>query len=199
MRFALVAATIVALSLVACNGPQGSDSGTGTEIPLTETHEPTESPPSGTPLTPESTENTLVETPEYTGVIFSETRAPEWGFWFDPASTGFWEPSVDDVTRAEKRIRQFLVAAQDDPDLHFYLKANAPIILEKLEEYRRQYVGIIVDGEKRIWCNFFLHVHEFPDWKRDPVFVLDGGNAFWDIEYVLDKDECINFKVHGEA
>jgi hypothetical protein len=174
MRFPLIAATIVALSLIACSGPEKSDSGMGLE-------------------------NTLIETPEYTGVIFSENRASEWSFLFDEASTRFWEPSIDDVSSAEECIRRFLVSVQDDPKAYAFQKENAPYILENLEEYRRQYVGIVVDGEKRIWINSFFSDDSYPDWTRSPVYVLDGGNHFWQIEYILLKDECINFYVHGEA
>jgi hypothetical protein len=45
----------------------------------------------------------------------------------------------------------------------------------------------------------FLSDHSYPDWERVPVYVLDGGKDFWQIEYDLLKDECINFYVHGEA
>lgn len=201
MRFQSVAATVVALSLIACSGPKGSASRMDTEEPASGmgTVEPasgigTEESASGT-----GTENTLIETPEYTGVIISENGASEFSYLFDTASTSFWEPSIDDVARAEERIRQFLVSAQQDPKLDTYQKENAALILRDLETYRRQYVGIVVDGEKRIWCNSFLSHDSFPDWLRLPVDVDDGGTSFWQIEYDLLKDECINFYVHGEA
>ena len=72
MRFPLIAATVVALLLTACNGPAKSTPETGPE-------------------------NTLVETPEYTGVIISENGSSEFSYLFDSASTAFWEPSIDDM------------------------------------------------------------------------------------------------------
>jgi len=167
MRFPFIAAAVVVLSLLACNGPT------------------------------KSTSNTLVETPDYTGVIVSKHRASEWGFLFNLASTEFWEPSEDDVSRAEKCIKQLLVSVQQDPD--DYRKEHAAYILENLLQYRRQYVGRVVNGEKRIWCNAFFAEGSFPDWIDDPVYVIDGGHHYWEIEYVLPKDECISFHVHGEA
>ena len=71
--------------------------------------------------------------------------------------------------------------------------------MNNLGNYRRQYVGIIVDGEKRIWCNSFFSDGSFPDWERVPVDVDGGGKHFWQIEYDLLKDECMNFYVHGES
>jgi hypothetical protein len=197
MRLLSIAATIVALSLIACNGPAKPTSRMGPDDTLIETPEYTESSPTDAPLIPKSPENTLIETPEYTGVIFSENQAREFGFLFDEASTQFWEPSISDVSRAEKCIRQAIVSVQQDPNA--YQKEDAAFILENLKEYRRQYVGIVVDGEKRIWCNAFFFDGSYPDWIDAPVYVLDGGRDFWQIEYVPHEDKCINFHIHGEA
>jgi hypothetical protein len=167
VRFPFIAAAILVLALIACNGP-------------------------GKPAS-----NTLIETPEYTGVIFSENAASKFSFFFDEASTEYWQPSIDDVSRAEKCIRQTLVSVQQDPNA--YQREDAAFILENLKEYRRQYVGIVVDGEKRIWCNAFFFDDSYPDWINAPVYVLDGGRDFWQIEYVPHEDKCISFHIHGEA
>jgi hypothetical protein len=198
MRLLCIAGAIVALALLACSGPTEPAPGTGSEASSTETPEHTQSPPTAAPPTPKSSENTLIETPEYTGVIISEKGASEFHYMFDE-DTEFWQPSIDDISKAEACIRRFLDSAPDNPDLDAYRKANAPFILEHLQEYRRQYVGIVVDGEKRIWCNAFWPRDSYPDWQRLPVYVLDGGRDFWVIEYVLDRDECTDFYVHGEA
>lgn len=71
--------------------------------------------------------------------------------------------------------------------------------MENLEEYRRQYLGVVVDGEKRIWVNAFFSDTSFSDWERVPVDVDGGGRNYWQIEYDLLNDECINFSVHGES
>ncbi len=197
MRFLFVAATLVILLLIACDGPQKPTAGVGPEDTLIETPDHAEPSPSAAPLIRKSRGNTLIETPEYTGVIFSENRASEFSFLFDKASTEFWEPSIDHISRTEECIRQHLVSVQQDPDS--YQNEHAAYILENLGEYRRQYVGVVVDGEKRIWCNAFFFDNSFPDWEHDPVYVLDGGNHFWQIEYDLLMDDCINFSVHGEA
>lgn len=173
MRLPFLAVTMVGLLLIACNGLEEATSETGHE-------------------------NTLVKTPEYTGVIISETGVSEFRYLFE-AATRFWEPSSDDVLSAERCIGRFLASAQQDPKLDTYQKENAAFILENLEKYRRQYVGIVVDGEKRIWCNLFLSDDSFPEWTRIPVDVDGGGNHFWQIDYTVPKDECIHFSVHGES
>jgi hypothetical protein len=200
MRFSLAAVAIIAaLSLIACNGPAESTPEVRPEDTPAETPEHATPSSSATPQTRKIAGNILIETPEYTGVIISESGASEFSFMLNEAPTEFWEPSVDDVSRAEKCIRQFLVSLQDDPELDTYQKEYYAFILENLKDYRRQYVGIVVDGEKRIWCNSFLSENPYPDWQRLPVFVLDGGHYYWEIEYILDRDDCINFYVHGEA
>jgi hypothetical protein len=132
-------------------------------------------------------------------VIFTEKRASEFGFLFDAASTSYWEPSIDDVSSAEECISRFLTSAQEDPTLAPYQMDDAAAVLENLEDYRRQYVGIVVDGEKRIWVNAFVLEDSSANWTRAPVYVLDGGRDYWEIEYVPLDDRCINFHVHGEA
>jgi hypothetical protein len=143
--------------------------------------------------------NLLIESSKYIGVIFSKRNASKWSFLFNEATTEFWEPSSEDVFGAEECIRRFLASAPDNPELRDYEKADAAFVLENLMEYRRQYVGIIVEGEKRIWCNAFWSRGLYPDWELEPVFVLDGGRDYWEIEYLPLTDECVRFHVHGEA
>jgi hypothetical protein len=170
----LFAGAVVALSLIACSGPRESESGTGRE-------------------------HTLVQGPDYTGVIFSEKGALEFGYLLDETSAGFWEPSIDDISSAEACIRKHLVSLQLNPKLDAHQKENVAFILSNLADYRRQYVGIVVDGEKRIWCNSFLSDDSFPEWQRVPVDVDGGGRNFWQVEYLALKDRCTNFRVHGES
>jgi hypothetical protein len=199
MRLPFAAAALLAPVLIACSGPKESASGTGPEKTPIETPEHATSSPTNAPLTPKGPENTLVETPEYAGIIVSEQGASEFGYLFDQASTSFWEPSFDDVWRAEERVRKCLVSARDEPKLDTYQRASIAFILENLEEYRRQYVGIDVDGEKRIWINAFFSDDLHVDWQRVPVDVDGGGKYYWQIEYRPLKDECVDFRVHGES
>lgn len=117
MRFPLIAATILVLSLVACNGSDKSTPELGPEDTPTETPEVTKPTPTSAPPTRQSSDNTFIKTPEYTGVIISENGASEFGYLFASASTEFWEASKDDIAGAEECIRGFLVSLQDNPQL----------------------------------------------------------------------------------
>ena len=199
MRFTLVAAAVVALSLIACNGPGEPTPEIVPEDTLTAASDDTEPSQSDAPVTPKGPENILVETPEYTGIIISEEGVSEFSYLFDTASTGFWEPSINDIPSAEECITRYIASIRDDPRLDAYQREDAAYVLENLGDYRRQYVGILVDGERRIWCNSFLSDDSFPDWERVPVDVDGGGKHFWQIEYDLLMDECLNFYIHGES
>jgi hypothetical protein len=199
MRFPLVAAAIVVLSLVACNGSYNFTQEPRPEGTPAETPEVTEPTPTSALPTRQSSDNTFIETPEYTGVIISENGASEFGYLFASASPEFWEASTDDIAGAEECIREFPISLQDNQQLDTYQQDNLAFIVENLEEYRRQYLGVVVDGEKRIWVNAFFSDTSFPDWERFPVDVDGGGRNYWQIEYDLLNDECINFSVYGES
>jgi hypothetical protein len=142
--------------------------------------------------------NTLVETPDYTGVIVSQAGAEAYRYLLDRASLEFWTPALDDVSRAEMAIRQHVASVQQDPALDVDQREKLAFIVENIARYRRQYVGIVVDGGKRIWCNAFMS-DSFPEWQNRPVDVDGGGNRYWQIEYSLDDGTCSDFVVHGES
>jgi hypothetical protein len=198
MRLPFIAVAILVLLLIACSGSQEPTSEPGRKPTPEPSKEPTPEP-SKEPTPEPSPESILIEAPEYTGVVFTKNGATKFGRRFESVSTGFWEPSIDDVSKAEECIRRFLSSVQDDPRFDSYQKEAVAYILENLEKYRRQYVGIVVDAEKRIWCNVFFFKPPGPEWQRYLVDVDGGGRHYWQIEYVLLKDECINFHVHGES
>lgn len=66
-----------------------------------------------------------------------------------------------------------------------------------LPEYKRQYVGIVVDGHKRIFCNFFC-ADDLP-LSDKPFVVFDGGEWFFRIQYDLEDKKCYHFNANGYA
>jgi hypothetical protein len=60
-------------------------------------------------------------------------------------------------------------------------------------------VGVVIDGEKRIAISSFFSDISFPEWERVAVDVDGGGRHFWQIEYEMSTDECIDFYVHVES
>jgi uncharacterized protein len=89
---------------------------------------------------------------------------------------GFWQPSADDVARLERALRAFLATSADARDVG------------ALDGYTRQYAGVVVRGERRIYGNFFAksHLAALPAgaadrWRKEAVVVCDGGPSFWGI------------------
>lgn len=125
----------------------------------------------------------LVESP--VGVIFGKYK-PFFFIWdLDQA----WTPSIEDVKKGE-------VALSTCARIHH------PNVYKKLDQYRRQYVGIYDDeGNKRLFINAFIPEknNEHTEWKNVQVLVMDGGDNYFEATINLDYGLCPSFSVHGNA
>jgi len=99
-------------------------------------------------------------------------------------------PSEDDIITLESGLGIYL---QNNPD-RFY--EGAPV-WERLDKYNRQYVGMILDGKKIIYANYFCESVE--TWRKDFVFVLDGGDCFFQFKYDVDSAQFFDLQVNGVA
>ncbi|HUX02866.1 MAG: hypothetical protein WBD63_07540 [Phycisphaerae bacterium] len=121
------------------------------------------------------------------GVIFSASHANNFvGVETGQKELTYWTPSRSDVAGAFPRIQAFL-------------KHEAPSIAGRLSQYRCQYFGIIVEGRKRIYCNFFHRDGGIANWKSESLFVCDGGDWYFQLEYDLESEKCLNLRINGEA
>ena len=133
-----------------------------------------------------------VEGPGYRGVILPASAWPSFGYEVD----GCWAVDAEDVRRAEAALpaaaRQF-----------------APELEVPLDRYVRQYVGVILEGERRLYLNL-LHQEavrptadddpqDLDRWKRELYVVNDGGNWFVEAFFDPEKSEFTELWVHGEA
>src|SRR5262245_16645479 len=151
----------------------------------------------------------------YIGVIFPVERAKAYAPFLFPEEDGYWEPTAHDIQDLESRLRPALEAGAREPIL---LDAYSPLatngkkfareeiedILGALSDYRRQYVGLVVKGSRRIYLNAFPNVvagsrDDFDYWQEDFVEVLDGGTRFWQIEYDVRTKEFMKFSANGDA
>jgi len=126
-----------------------------------------------------------VKTDKIDGLIC--TNFADWKFMF--TTTEFWTPTKDDVLAAENQIEAFLKKES---------KPHAANLWRKLPDYKRQYLGIVVNGHKRIFCNFYCRSHRIP-LDDKPVLVEDGGECFFRIQYDLNDKQCYDFNVNGYA
>lgn len=129
-------------------------------------------------------------------VIFSEKKASDWkiGSWFvqDGETIEYWTPAEENIIALENDLVSFL---EENPD-RFY-NSDTPV-WERLDEYNRQYVGIVLDGKQIIYANYFCDSVEI-DWRKDFVFVMDGGDCFFQFKYDVDAATFFDLQVNGNA
>jgi hypothetical protein len=128
-------------------------------------------------------------------VIFPADQAREQGIGGWLMANGqvaeYWTPSEDEVLALESRLSSYL---QNNPD-RFY--ENTPV-WERLDKYNRQYIGVVLDQKRIIYANYFCDPIE-TDWRKDFVFVLDGGDCFFQFKYDADSGEFFDLQVNGVA
>jgi hypothetical protein len=130
---------------------------------------------------PDSARYRPVTGADFQGAIVPEEVAGE--FQIAPA---YWTPSEAEVAALEAAAEDFIEEQGYDQ------------ISNWLDQYRRQYVGVEVDGRRRIYANFFCQVSGV-DWKDEPVFVLDGGDCYFHFEYDPETGKFLNLQVNGES
>ena len=127
--------------------------------------------------------------------VFPERSAEQLGLgtWAAPEADldGYWSPSEEDILNLEGKLDSFLRENADQ------FKRQPPV-WEQLDQYKRQYVGVVVNGKQIIHGNFFCNDAGM-DWKKDWVFVMDGGDCFFQLQYDVESETFLNLSVNGEA
>lgn len=102
---------------------------------------------------------------DFEGVIVPADLGSDFGL-----SGDFWTPGEFDVLQMENWLEKYL-ADNGQPEL-----------AEKLENYNRQYIGLLKDGQKIIHANFFCDAGEV-DWKSAPVLASEGNECYFQVDY----------------
>lgn len=100
-----------------------------------------------------------------------------------------WTPAPADIERFEAALPAALTRTTAN---HPYLKAGP-------KGWLRQYVGMIRDGRRVIYGNFFPKGgdDEFKRWREQAVAVCDGGSAFFGAEFDADGNTVIEIDYNG--
>ena len=175
--FGQIIGAILMTMLVACGAP--TDEHPSTDVTQTATEIAIQSP-------------TVTAMANQNWVIIEKGRAEEMGIasWLS-RSDGFWTPSTDDVLKLEERIVEYL--RQNSGQF-----SHQPPVWERLDEYRRQYIGYEIGGKRIIYGNFFCS-YEGKDWRQEFLVVLDGGECYFQVEYDIESGMFITLLVNGEA
>ena len=134
----------------------------------------------------------LVESATYRGVIvdpaFGELFSSVNGDLYDAS---YWRPTPADIAQAEAELPAFLqtAAAERNPDLW-----------QKIPTYARQYTGIEQNGRRSILINAMCDTYaQDNDWRSVMIFVLDGGDCFFNVMYYPDDGSFDHLLVNGDA
>ncbi|HKU52107.1 MAG TPA: hypothetical protein VJQ25_06555 [Nitrospira sp.] len=130
-------------------------------------------------------------------VIFpaKEAKAQSLGDWLatNGQTAEYWTPSEDNVLALENGLGSYLEQSNSES----FNQQPLPI-WERLDEYNRQYIGILLDNKKVIYANYFCDSSQI-DWRKDFVFVMDGGDCFFQFKYDVDSAEFFDLQVNGNA
>ena len=82
---------------------------------------------------------------------------------------------------------------------HPEYKLDKKNFIIELTRYKRQYVAILNSkGEKEVWVNCFCGAGN-QNWKNNLIFVLDGGNCFFNLKINLTTGKYYELMVNGDA
>jgi hypothetical protein len=128
---------------------------------------------------------TVVGDGSFEGVIVPEQDAGG----LDPQAQGYWTPGERDVLALEAGLVRFLQASAP---------AASPELWQKQPAYKRQYVGLIRDGRRLVHASFFCSTAG-DEWRSQVLFVLDGGDCFFQLTYDVERGTYGDLMVNGEG
>lgn len=125
-------------------------------------------------------------------VSFSAEHASQSGLneWLFPDDVKYWSPNAADIQSVEDGVAAFL----RENETAFF--TDIPV-WQRLNEYKRQYIGLVWDGKKVIYANFFCS--DQPDWKENFVLVMDGGACYFQFKFDPNTGKFFQLEVNGEA
>ncbi|MEO8611215.1 MAG: hypothetical protein ABI690_25185 [Chloroflexota bacterium] len=138
--------------------------------------------------------NTHITTGDYEGVIFTGANTAQAGlnYEFNDPIVSYWTPTEAQISELETGLVPFLKATLT-PDNYAYG------MIDKLDGYKRQYFGVtFADGQPLIYTNFFC-VNDFDNWQESLIFVMDGGECFFQVLYNPTNTTFSNLQINGFA
>ena len=100
---------------------------------------------------------------------------------------------VECIVNANKETREFI--EKKHPERSRYMDGY----IIRLDKYKRQYVPAINSkGEKEIWINCACG-ERGKSWKKNIIFVFDGGNCYFNLKVNLTTGKYYDFSVNGSA
>jgi hypothetical protein len=113
----------------------------------------------------------------------------------------------EDLQKIETIIKKCISVYNSDQERQFNkinethpgYKLDKKNFIIDLTLYKRQYVAILNSkGEKEVWVNCFCRTGN-QNWKKNLIFVLDGGNCFFNLKINLTTGQYYELMVNGDA
>lgn len=106
-------------------------------------------------------------------------------------------PAPEGVVRVRQAAEEEVLEAE--ARLAGFLRRKAPPeITEHLHLYRRQYVGVLLEGRRALYVNSFLGERlNATDWRTYFVEVCGGGVRAWGVVYDLERGKFEQFQVNA--
>lgn len=89
---------------------------------------------------------------------------------------GGWQPTNKDLDALEQLLPTALSRTAEARKVNFN---------QVLDNWRRQYVGVVRGGRKYIYGNFFPRMKDLDwlQWETKPTMICDGGPEFFGVEF----------------
>ncbi len=103
-----------------------------------------------------------------------------------------WMPTEEDIAELEERLQ----TVETTQSTACCLPGRSVV---GVENYYRQYIGIVVESRKLIYINAFRRGTETENWDSEPVVYCDGGDLFWGVFYDPETKEFFDLAFNGEG
>ncbi|WP_338864727.1 hypothetical protein [Myxococcus stipitatus] len=107
-----------------------------------------------------------------------------------------WSPGVDDIRRFERGLAAHLRTSLGPHLQHVRTPSEDTI----LRDYRRQYVGLIVEGRKLLHVEIYSPwlANHVPDWRSSEFDMDDVGMDWLWFDVEVTQDELIQVGYSGD-
>jgi hypothetical protein len=142
---------------------------------------------------PQPEENIPVKGQDFAVIFTGENAAGQGlGYEFNDDPEAYWTPSQAEVAALEAGLVDYLQRELSEGMWGYR-------VWERLPEYGRQYFGLVFEGERLIFANYFCNTSDDMNWQEQYVLVMDGGDCFFRLLYNPQTGEYSNLIVNGEA
>jgi len=109
-----------------------------------------------------------------------------------PAINDIWVPEEKTISALESNL---IKIEQLSSSLCCFRNGRVP----NIQNYFRQYIGIVSKGRRLIYINAFLGTKPPINWLTEPVMACDGGLSFWGAIYDPETGEFSQLAINGAA